>query len=255
MVSIYPLSSYAGDIDMDGKPDLVVISNYSDGVSILRNNGTSGVLSFSPRMDVTTNYNPQKVVIDDLDGDAKPEMIVFSSFSSTISILKNQSTPGVISFAPKTDIATGYNSVDFAACDIDGDGKKDLVVVNSDSYSISIFRNTSSIDTISFASEIDLRTGSYIRPVRLSTGDLDQDGKPDITVASFNYTKDSITVFKNTSTKGAISFNTGISFYNNGGAKALSIGDMDGDKLPDLIVANGYYNKISILRHSSVGGN
>jgi len=248
-----PANTYAGDIDMDGNPDLVVVNSYSNTVSVLRNNETNGVLSFSPGVDIITNYYPQKIVMADLDGDAKPEMIVLNRDALTISVFKNLSLPGVISFAERNDIQVGYYVVDFAVCDADGDGKTDVAVANSNAYTISILRNTSSNGTISFANKVDFRTGS-VRPVKLSTGDLDQDGKPDITIGGFNYFNDSIAVFKNTSTKGAISFNAGISFPNEGGVAALSIGDVDGDNLPDLIAANGIYNKVSILRHSSIRG-
>ena len=53
-------------------------------------------------------------------------------YDSTVSVLKNTSTSGSISFAAKVDYATGKYPVNITTGDLDGDGKPDLVVSNGD---------------------------------------------------------------------------------------------------------------------------
>ncbi len=43
-----------------------------------------------------------------------------------------------------------------AVCDLDGDGKADLMVVNATSKTISVLRNTSTVGSITFAAKQDI---------------------------------------------------------------------------------------------------
>ena len=67
-------------------------------------------------------------------------------------------------YKPKVDFTTGTMPSSVAIGDVDGDGKPDLVIANSSSNTISVFRNTStsgSISASSFAAKVDFATGSY----------------------------------------------------------------------------------------------
>ena len=59
-------------------------------------------------MDFQTTKNPYNVAIGDLDGDGKPD-IVCSAYNTTVSILKNNSTAGILSFAAKVDYSLDSN--------------------------------------------------------------------------------------------------------------------------------------------------
>ena len=79
--------------------------------------------------------------------------------------------------------------------DVDGDGKPDLAVVNLNSNSVSVFRNTGSpgtITTASFAGKVDFYTGTDPNTVILR--DLDGDGKIDLAVSNGNGA--SVSVFR-----------------------------------------------------------
>jgi len=254
-----PISLAIGDLDGDGKPDLAVANQLAHTVSVLRNTSTSGSIvagSFAAKVDFTTGTNPQEVVIGDLDGDGKPDLAVANNNSSTVSVLRNTSTSGSIvagSFAATIDFTTGTNPRSVAIGDLDGDGKPDLAVANFNSNSISVFHNTSTSGSIaagSFAAKVDFTTGAG---PRVSLGDLDGDGKPDLAVA--NQHSASLSVFRNTSTSGSIvagSFAAKVDFTTGSTPVPVAIGDLDGDGKPDLAVANFSSGTVSVLRNADI---
>ncbi|MGB2867085.1 MAG: FG-GAP-like repeat-containing protein [Bacteroidota bacterium] len=242
-----------GDMDCDGKLDLVVTNNGSNSVSVFRNTSASGSITFATRVDFTTGTNPPKVAIGDIDGDGKPDLSVVNYNSSTISVFRNTSSPGLVTFASKVDFTPGSFPEGVAIADMDGDGKPDLIVANAGSATVSVFRNTSSPGSIasdSFAPSVDSTTGAY--PVDVATGDIDGDGKLDLVVT--NNSSNTVSVIRNTSSPGLISFNAKVDFMTGWNPYIVAIGDMDGDGKPDLAVANFSGNSVSVLRNTSSPG-
>jgi hypothetical protein len=259
-----PQSVIFSDIDGDGKPDLVVTNEMDNLVSVFRNISTPGSLtsgSLDTRVNFATGTNPRDIDIRDIDGDGKPDIAVINIGSSTISVLRNLSYPGSItsgSFAPKVDFSTaaGTNLRGIAIRDIDGDGKPDLAVANSGSNTVSVFKNTSTIGTIttsSFATSIEFATG--INPYHIAIGDIDGDGKPDLAVA--NAVSSTISVLRNTSSSGSIttgSLAPKVDFTTGSGPLFIAFGDLDGDSKPDMAVSNYNSNTVSVFRNTSSSG-
>ena len=182
-----PSSVAIGDLDGDGKPDLVAANSSSNTVSALRNTSTSGSISFDSRVDFTVGDNPLSVAIGDLDGDGKLDLAVANAVGSSVSVFRNMATSGSIttgSFAVKADFATGSQPVRVVIGDLDGDGKPDLAVANWDNNAVSVLRNTATSGFISFAARVDFATGT--NPYGVAIGDLDGDGKPDLAVVNAN---------------------------------------------------------------------
>jgi fibronectin type 3 domain-containing protein len=258
-----PISVAIGDVDGDGKPDLIVANFSGNTVSVLRNTSTSGSItasSFAAKVDFTTGTYPKSIAINDVDGDGKPDLIVANFSGNTVSVLKNTSTPGSItasSFAPKIDFITGSEPICVAIGDVDGDGKPDLVVTNGNSNTVSVLRNTStygSITASSFAAKVDFATGSV--PEDIAIADLDGDGKPDlVTNGRDNTTSQFLSVFKNTSMPGIItasSFAPKVDFMTGSFPQGVAVGDLDGDGNPDLVVTNYDSNTFSVLRNNMI---
>src|SRR5207249_2410171 len=130
------------------------------------------------------------VVMSDVDGDGKPDMVVANFNSSTISVLRNISSSGSISaasFATKVDFPTLAYPSTMAIGDVDGDGKPDIVVGYRYSENVSVLRNTSTLGSISassLAAKVDFVTGDVT--VSVAIGDVDGDGKPEIVVANLS---------------------------------------------------------------------
>jgi len=110
--------------------------------------------SFALNTDLTVVGPATNTLIVDLDGDGKSDVVETNNSSGSMSVLRNLSTTGSISFSPKQDFptGTGTNGADYG--DLDGDGKPDIVVANFNAGYISVFRNTSVAGAISFASRI-----------------------------------------------------------------------------------------------------
>lgn len=122
---------YAGDLDVDGRMDLVVLygSTGTNGsmISVFRNVTTTEVINFT-RQDFTLSSLAGPGTIADLDGDGKPEIIITHQAANSFTILKNNSTPGVInasSFTAAVLVQTAPRAV--TAGDINSDGKLDLI--------------------------------------------------------------------------------------------------------------------------------
>ena len=257
-----PLSVAIGDIDGDGKPDLVVVNERAASVSVYRNTSTPGSLtasSFASPVSFATGEHPYSVALGDLDGDGRTDITVANFQSNTVSVLRNTATAGAVdasSFAVRVDLAAGQNPRFVTVGDLDGDNKPEIVVANQQSATVSVLRNTATAGTLStssFATRTDFGTGS--NPVGVVLGDLDGDGKTDLAVA--NNGSNSVSVFRNTSAVGVIdmsSFTPKVDFPTTRQPFALALGDLDGDGKPDIAVANAISNNISVLRNVATPG-
>jgi len=247
-----PRAASVGDIDGDGKLD-VIVSNLTDNtVSVFKNTTIGGVISFAQRIDFITSTQPSGISIADLDKDGKADLVINTiNLEGYVSILRNTSSGSIISFAPKIDLqAQGGSIEEIRTSDIDGDGKQDIILPNYSLNVLNIFRNTSSVGIISFATKIDI--GTFTNPDDIEMGDLNDDGKPDIAVG--HYTNDKVLVLRNVSTVGTITFQSNGSYTGGIIPSGMAINNLDGDSKPDLVVNDGL-ESFSLYKNTSSSGN
>jgi len=137
----------------------------------------------------------------------------------------------------------GYYGFGAAFCDIDDDGKVDLIVAN-DSTPRFLYRNLGNgvFEDISFVSGFALNEdGREQAGMGLAIGDYDNDGRPDLYVT--NFSDDSNTLYHN---EGGAIFND-VTFSSGHGTPTIPfLGwgavflDFDNDGLKDIFVANGH---------------
>ena len=132
--------------------------------------------SLTVTVPVGATYQPITVTVNGLTGySAKPFVVTFPD-----GILTKSSF-----FASYTlDDVTNIETEEIAGGDFDGDGKNDIAVVDRLNNTLSIYKNTSTLSSVSFNQEINYTTG--IQPVSLATGDFYGDGKLDIAVTNQN---------------------------------------------------------------------
>jgi len=253
-----PLSVSVNDFNGDGLPDLAVANTTPNTVSVLLNTTNIGTpsVSYNVKADFATGSRPRTVSIGDINGDGKLDLAVTNELSNSVSVFLNTTTPGAATptFFPKTDFTTGTGPWSVSSGDINGDGKLDLAVTNLNSNSVSVFLNTTipGANTPTFSTKADFTTGTG--PFSVSIGDLNGDGKPDLAVA--NWTSKSVSVLLNTTTPGANTptFSTKTDFTTGTGPYSVSIGDLNGDGLLDLAVANRTSNSVSVLFNTTTPG-
>lgn len=224
------------DIDGDGKPDLISVHWSGNCVWVLRNTSTVGSISFAAGVSFATTTQPHKIDVGDLDGDGKPDVVITAFTSNKLSIFRNTSTAGTISFAARQDFSPGTVPYFVHLTDLDGDNLLDIAVVNRDVATLAVYRNTSTVGSITLATRQDFATptGTFTH-YGVAIGDLDGDNKPD--VVACNYTLNVTSIFKNTSTTGTISFAPRVDI-SSGISYDAGIADFDGDLRPDIAVTN-----------------
>ena len=221
----------AADFDNDGWPDVFKAGNGT--VAINRNllTGTVATIAannFSAPSNFTVSGDIISIITGDIDSDGKLDIITGSS--TGISILRNTSTSGTISFATTVNISTATTNIRVA--DFDLDGKLDIAAVNDGN--LNIFKNTSSGSTLTFNSAVAtaLSTTGFSG---IDIGDLNNDGKIDI-VATKNAV---INVIVNNSTTNSLSLSNSITI--NEGSNLVIVDDIDKDGKVDLYFYNRFW--------------
>ncbi len=247
-VGVGPEGVAVGDIDGDNKPDIVTANASSNTVSVLRNISNNGAISFSPTVELAGGHNPHRVMVGDIDGDGKLEIVATNNGGVSFSVFRNISSVGAISFAPKVDFPVVSFPNTLAVDDLNGDGKPDVIVPQATNR-VLVFRNTSSVGSISFAAGVEFLTGE--EPQGVVTGDVDGDAKPELIVSTS--VSNAVSVLRNNSTSDSISFAAPINFSTERPAHGTAFGDIDGDGIGDII-STSVPNTVSVFLNTTNGG-
>ncbi|MEX6689306.1 FG-GAP-like repeat-containing protein [Danxiaibacter flavus] len=240
------LHVFTNDVDGDGKEDIIV--QHDVGFSVIPNASLNNNVSFSRPVDFPSIKASLGMQIADLDGDGKTDIVVSNWYENTLTIYRNTSEPGKFSFAPGFDIATERNPRELTINDFDGDGRMDIIVINSNAFTISLFHNEGANNdrAINFTLQESIPTNGL---VSLFSDDLDGDNKPELCLSTVD-----LQVLRNISTKGKISFGETVNLPVGVLVSSLVSTDLDLDGKKDLVAANAHDSMVSIFHNIGTVG-
>lgn len=233
-----PVAMAAGDVDYDGRNDLVVVNGQGASIGVLLQNTTYGTLE--KQVTYSVGQGPQGVAIGDLNGDGRLDVAVACSGLGTLEVLL-QDVGGTLQGALSYNSGNGARAV--AIADFNFDCLNDVVVVNSVDRTLSLFIQDRNHD-LSLVGTFP--TGS--NPVSVAAGDIDGDNRVEAVVA--NKDDSSITVYAQNSTtwlRRSAAYDVGT------GPNCVAVSDIDRDGSPDVVVAEQSNGTVGILMQAADG--
>ena len=173
-----------GDINGDGKSDIITTNLEGDNVTILLGDGKGGFKQ-SAGSPFPCGDSPFNFAIGDVNGDGKPDLAIVNSPSSTadrhgkdgLTILLGDGAGGFRMLAG-SPFATGRIPNRVAIGDVNGDGVADIAVSSPDGNNITLFLMSSK----GVASSSTIAIGG--KPKGLAIRDLNGDGKADMVITN-----------------------------------------------------------------------
>lgn len=223
-----------GDLNGDGKPEIVV-SNSAAGQVIVFENTSTGSISFNTTPVVVNVQGASTTTgldVQDMDGDGRPDIVTAQFLGNDVFVLRNTGE-GTITFADAVVLPLAGNSLlNLTTGDFNADGTLDIAVVGNASDKVIVFGNNSSPGNLSFASSQSFSVNDG--PWGITSGDVDGDGLLDMIVTSVN--SNMMTVLNNESSSGSLAFTKKDVDVGNRSRNAW-VADLDGDAKPDFAVA------------------
>jgi hypothetical protein len=232
-----------GDVNADGKADIVVLNTNDSTVGMLLGSGT-GTFQAATTYAVGSYSYPTGLALADVNSDGRTDVLVANNTTSSVGVLLSRSTGGL---GPVAQLSTGSrNPQSLTAGDMNGDGKPDILIGTSAGEVVVLLNSGTGTFTGTAAYPSG---GSSVQRVQL--GDVNKDGQLDVVTA--NTFENSVSVLLGTGT-GSLGTAASYSAGNNSGLTSVALGDLNKDGQLDLVSANYGINSAGVLLGRSAGG-
>ncbi|NML65655.1 VCBS repeat-containing protein [Hymenobacter sp. RP-2-7] len=234
----YPAAVATGDVNSDGKLDLVSANYLGNSVGVLLGNG-DGTFQTVTIYSTGTYSAPSDVAVGDVNYDGKPDIITANYNNSTLGLFINtgRSFQLMVPYAA----GTGCNPSSIVAADVNGDGKADLIAGNQFGGAVSVLLNDG---YGSFNPVVLYNTSPGDHTYNVAVADLNGDRKPDIVTANANNNSVGIMLGNGNGTFQTMA--TQVIGPNQYGYD-VAVADITGDNKPDLLAVNGSYDAAEVL--------
>lgn len=245
-----PDAVVTGDFNGDGKPDFVVANGGTDELWVYLGKG-DGTFDLPKVVPLTKGVSPVYMVAADLRGIGVLDLVVAEFDTSTVGVLLGKGD-GTFDFEQVYSLPQPPNAI--VVDDFNHDGKLDVVagMYTLDSYAgtapadVPILATLYGDGTGAFASPIITRSDRFARAWNIASGDVNNDGLPDLVVTG-PATLDSSRVYRNNG-DGTFSQGQELVFPNAWTAFLdARFADLDNDGCLDVAVADGGMGRVSIL--------
>lgn len=234
-----------GDLNGDGKPELVASKggSNSNAIFILPNTSTVGSISFGAAitLDLPLGDKALEVAVRDLNKDGRSEIIVTNSTNNSLYVFENKLTSATIvageftRFVKAVTGATGTSGLEVQ--DFNNDGWPDIAVIqNANGKNIYIIRNPAN-GTVDFTS-VPVAAVSVSGSTNLNdiaSADFNKDGKLDFVVPDRAANRTFVLLNQTTST---FLFSPVSGAFSTPVAHGVDVADMNGDGFPDFVIAS-----------------
>jgi hypothetical protein len=220
-----------GDLNGDGKPDLVMPNLHQNTVTILLGNGDG---TFTTGATFGVGGNPMGVSVGDFNADGKADLAVSGLGTNNVTILLGN---GDGTFSGGVPYSTGALPQNMTLADFNGDGNADIAIPNYGSNTLTILLGNGD-GTFTAAPDVQAGNG----PSNAAVADFNGDGNADLAITDYN--DNTMTVLLG---NGDGTFRSAPGAPRPGGGPNCAItADFNGDGKPDLAIANYNGNTISV---------
>ncbi|HRI04238.1 MAG TPA: Calx-beta domain-containing protein [Pyrinomonadaceae bacterium] len=232
-----PNKVVTNDVNLDGKPDMVVANGVSNNVSVRLGNGSGG---FGAVANFAVGDHPNSIAVADLNLDGNPDIATANDLSTNLSILLGNGSGG---FSAATSVSTGNNPFGVVTADFNFDGKPDLAAANSTDGNVSVFLGDGAGG---FGAATNFGVGT--NPIEVAVGDFNNDGKADLVTANNGSNNVSVLIGN-----GLGGFAAAANFSVGTLPQSLAVGDLNHDGKLDIVVTTTAALGASVLIGDGTG--
>jgi hypothetical protein len=231
-----------GDVNHDGKPDLVAVvrtESFNSALAVFLGNGDgtfqSPIISAGPTNNTVFPLLDPRMGIADFDGDGAADIVISDASGNTVSFLSGDNAGH---FTLKQSTFDGNNPRNITVADLNGDGRPDFIAQGLLGAAISVYIGNGNG---TFQPAVVYSGPNHAGAFVLS--DIDHDGHPDLVISGFNNTISVLPghgdgTFSNTSIGGTQ--------YAGGVGAVVAVSDFDGDGTLDIATVSN--NGVEIFR-------